>query len=81
MTISQENKQDFGVDTSDQLQVITQLIEKVNEYNLPVCLAFVDYEKAFNSVEHHGIMDALDKHHIHKTYIELLTNLYNGCTS
>ena len=74
MTISQENKQDFGVDTSDQLQVITQLIEKVNEYNLPVCLAFVDYEKAYDSVEDHGIMDALDKHHIPKTYIVLLTS-------
>ena len=67
--------------TSDHLQVITQLIEKTNEYNLPLCLGFVDYEKAFDSVEHHGIMDALDRHQVHKTYIELLTNLYNGCTS
>ena len=51
-----------------------QLIEKANEYSLPVCMAFIDYEKAFNLVEHHGIMDALDKHQVHKTYIEMLTS-------
>ena len=44
-------------------------------------MVFIDYEKAFDSVEHHGIMEALDKHQMHKTYIEMLTSLYNGCTS
>ena len=46
-----------------------------------MCMTFVDYEKAFDSVEHHEVMDALHKHQVHKTYIELLISLYNGCTS
>ena len=35
-----------GYSTTDHLQVMQQLIEKTCEYELPLCLAFVDYEKA-----------------------------------
>ena len=33
------------------LQVVNQLQKKANEYNMPLCFAFVDYEKAFDSLE------------------------------
>ena len=36
-----------GYSTIDHLQVVNQLQEKANEYNMPLCFAFVDYEKAF----------------------------------
>ena len=58
--------------TSDHLQVITQLVKKCNEYTLPLCLVFVDYEKAFDSVEHNGIVDAMRAHGIHETYVATL---------
>ena len=38
--------------STDHLQVITQLVQKADEYDLPLCFAFVDYEKAFDSVAH-----------------------------
>ena len=44
-----------GYSTSDHLQVVTQIIEKCNEYQLPLCLVFVDCEKVFDLVEHHEI--------------------------
>ena len=70
-----------GYSTSDHLQVITQLIEKSNEYRLPLCLAFVDYEKAFDSVEHGGIISALREHGVHQAYVETLASMYSSCTS
>jgi len=67
-----------GFSTTDHLQVITQLIEKTNEYEVPMCLAFADYEKAFDSVEHLGIINAIRNQSINETYIDLLTNMYNN---
>ena len=44
-------------------------------------MAFVDYEKAFDSVEHIGIIDALKEHQVDSIYLEMLTNIYNSGTS
>lgn len=40
-----------GYSTVDHLQLMHMLIEKTTEYNIPLHLAFVDYQKAFDSVE------------------------------
>ena len=40
-----------GNSTIDYLQVVNYLQEKANEYNSPLCFAFIDYEKAFDSIE------------------------------
>ena len=58
-----------------------QLIEKTCEYELPLCFAFVDYEKAFDSVEHTGIVEALKLNQIDRGYIETLVNSYNNGTA
>jgi len=70
-----------GYSTTDHLQVITQLVQKSNEYELPMCFIFVDYEKAFDSVEHCGIIKAIKEHQINSVYIETLINIYNSGTS
>ena len=41
-----------GFSTIDHLQAVKQIIEKSEEYNLPLYLAFVDYKKAFDTVKH-----------------------------
>ena len=43
----------------DHIQVIGQLQEKADEYNIPLCFAFVDYEKAFDSIEFNPLFEAL----------------------
>ena len=48
---------------------------------MPICLAFIDYEKAFDSVEHCGVIQALSEHNICKGYIETLVHMYNNGTS
>ena len=45
--------------TIDHIYTQNQIIEKTNEYNLPLCVGFIDYEKAFDSVEHFAIFEAL----------------------
>ncbi|XP_069993555.1 uncharacterized protein [Penaeus vannamei] len=40
-----------GFSTTDHIHTLTQIREKVNEYRKPLCMAFIDYEKAFNSVQ------------------------------
>ena len=52
MKINLENKQDLGASSTLRqityiIHAINQLKEKCGEYNKPLCVAFVDYEKAF----------------------------------
>lgn len=39
-----------GYSTMDHLHTVRQIMEKTMEYKLPLYLAFIDYEKAFDSV-------------------------------
>ena len=41
-----------GYLTVDYLQTINQLIEKWNRFNMPLCIGHIDYEKAFDTIEH-----------------------------
>src|SRR5271156_778705 len=43
-----------------------------------MCLTFIDYEKAFDSVEHLGIISAIRNHGVSEAYIDILTNTYNN---
>ena len=58
--------------TTDHIHAINQLKEKCREYNIPLCVAFVDYEKAFDSVQFHAILTSLQKKGIEDAYIEIL---------
>jgi hypothetical protein len=41
-----------GFSTEDHLLAVTLIIEKSWEYNYPIWFALVDFEKAFDMVEH-----------------------------
>ena len=41
---------------TDLIHAINQLKEKCREYNIPLLVAFVDYEKAFDSVQNQAIL-------------------------
>ena len=70
-----------GFSTIDHIQVISQLQEKADEYKIPICFAFVDYEKAFDSIEFNPLFESLENQGIETAYITLLRDLYNGATS
>lgn len=65
-----------GYSTNDHLLTVKIIIEKSIEYNFPIHMAFVDYEKAFDSVEHWAIFEELDKARIDHRYKNLLKNIY-----
>ena len=65
--------------TIDHIYTLNQIIEKTNEYNLPLCVGFIDYEKAFDSVEHFAIFEALRK--INISYVQILENIYKKATA
>ncbi|GFN80636.1 retrovirus-related pol polyprotein from type-1 retrotransposable element r2 [Plakobranchus ocellatus] len=83
MKTKQESRQvlEKNFFTTDHLQALNQLIEKCNEYNLPLCLGFIDYEKAFDSVEHAAIAQALWKVNINENYVTMIGNIYKGATA
>ena len=47
--------------TTDHIHAINQLKEKCREYNILLCVAFVDYEKAFDSVQTQAILTSLQE--------------------
>ena len=67
--------------TADHLQALNQVIEKSEEYQLPLVIGFIDYEKAFDSVEHFSIFEALRKINVNETYVKILENIYEGATA
>lgn len=70
-----------GYSTSDHLHTIQQLLEKCNEYKKPLIICFVDYEKAFDSVETSKLIEALEKQGIDSCYTEILKKIYNSSTT
>ena len=60
--------------TTDHIDAINQLKEKCREYNIPLCVAFVDYEMAFDSVQTQAILTSLQEQGIEYVYIDILKN-------
>ena len=70
-----------GFSATDHRQALNKIIEKSNEYNLPLCIGFVDNKKAFDTVEHFAIFEALRKTNINEIYINILPNICSQATT
>ena len=60
--------------------VLNQIIAKSNEHILPLCIGFIDYEQAFDTLEHFAIFEALRKFNINQTHVKILQNIYSQVT-
>ena len=58
-----------------------QLDKKDNGVQHSTVLAFVDYRKAFDSVEIPAILEAIENHGVDPTYINILKHTYQNATS
>ena len=64
--------------TDDHTFVVTQVVEKSLEYNLPIWLVLIDYTKAFDTVEHTMLWKVLADQGVPPDFILLLQRLYTG---
>lgn len=67
-----------GYSTADHLQAVCQILEKSQEYNLNLYVAFVDFAKAFDCIEHPCILEALLNQGIQRKYVRLLGKIYSN---
>ncbi|MFH4984569.1 hypothetical protein AB6A40_011278 [Gnathostoma spinigerum] len=70
-----------GYSTIDYIFVLNQMIERAREYRLPLCLLFVDFEKAFDNVEVNAVLNALKSQGVEDSYIKILAEANSGCTT
>ena len=63
--------------TVDHFFTIAQLHEKSNEFQLNLWTAAIDFQKAFDSIEHDGIWHALESQGVPHHYIWLLRRIYS----
>nr|CDJ90762.1 RNA-directed DNA polymerase (reverse transcriptase) domain containing protein [Haemonchus contortus] len=56
----------------DNIQAVSQLVERIREYHLPLELLFVDYKKAFDYVEINAVLNALVQAGVDPAYVHLL---------
>ncbi|KAK6757628.1 hypothetical protein RB195_015443 [Necator americanus] len=63
-----------GFTCMDHIQTVSRVIEVCREYRLPFVLTFVDYEKAFDSVEINAILPALVDQGVLVPYVRTLVN-------
>ncbi|RVE54716.1 hypothetical protein evm_000483 [Chilo suppressalis] len=69
-----------GYGTIDHIHTVRQIIQKTEEYNQPLCLAFVDYEKAFDSIEIWSVQESLQRCQVDWRYIQVIRCLYEAAT-
>lgn len=70
-----------GYSTLDHIHVIKQIFEKSKEYEIPFYCCFVDYCKAFDTIEHESIWLALKNQGIESKYIRILREIYKNSTA
>lgn len=67
-----------GFSTIDHIHVVKQLFEKGREFNMTFYCCFIDYSKAFDSLEHNSIWQALKNQGVENQYIRILEHIYRN---
>lgn len=67
--------------TTDHLMSLGQLIEKSNEYNKKLHIAFIDFEKAIDTIELPSLIEALIEFQVPKKYIRLIRYIYENSSA
>ena len=68
----------IGRGARDQIATIHRIIEKAIEFQKNICFCFIDYAKAFDSVDHNKLWKILKEMGIPDHLTCLLRNLYAG---
>ena len=64
--------------TLDHIQAVGDLIERAGEYKIPLFLVFIDFEKAFDSVEHDAVWSAMYNQGVPAKLIRTIHHAYTN---
>jgi len=64
--------------TLDHILAVKQLIEKSKQYNTKIYMALIDYKKAFDTVKHQYMIEAISKAGVDEGYIEIIKAIYEN---
>ncbi|KAG6454358.1 hypothetical protein O3G_MSEX008707, partial [Manduca sexta] len=67
-----------GFSTIDHIHTIELIIEKYQEQQRPLYLAFIDYQKAFDTVTHASIWESLKEQRVNEKYIRVIRSIYSN---
>ncbi|XGW34435.1 hypothetical protein V3C99_018375, partial [Haemonchus contortus] len=67
--------------TLDHIITCCRIIEAAREHHEPLKLTFIDYQKAFDSIEREKIWSVLNEQGIDPRYTEILKECYSGCVT
>lgn len=70
-----------GFSCMDHIHTVTQIIEKTKEYKIPLLMCFIDYTKAFDSVELNAVWNSLAKAGVENKYINMLEECNQGTST
>jgi hypothetical protein len=62
--------------TTEHILTVEEMIQRSREYPMPLYLAFVDYEKGFDSVEFSSVWNALDCHGVPQPIVNTIRSIY-----
>ena len=67
-----------GYGCDDNLFTVVQIIERLAECQLPLWMCAIDFRKAFDTVEHFAIWEALLKQGVPVEYVVVMRSLYEA---
>ena len=70
-----------GFSTLDHITTLCRVIEATREFKQPLVLTFVDYEKAFDSIESEWTWKSLEAQGVPPEITEVLRSCYHNCTT
>ena len=65
-----------GYSTITNLHIVNQIIEKSSKYNLELHMAFVDFQKAFDTIKHEYLRNAMKNPDYADDNIKLIKKMY-----
>jgi len=65
-----------GYSTMDHIHTISQIIEKSLEYQIELHFLYVDFQKAYDSIDHNSLWESMVRQGGHSKIIKVIRNLY-----
>ena len=72
---------DKGKSCADQIATLRIIVEQSLEWNSPLYINFIDFEKAFDSVDRVSLWKLLGHRGIPQKIISLISKLYEGTSA